>query len=346
MYFGPTILNVWLNVWERFSVTSPSLQHREIGQTRFMIFSTIVFVLAGCVSFVVIPTAVFMHMEEWTMLESLYFVVVTLSTIGFGDYVAGGSTNIQYKEWYKPLVWFWILVGLAYFAAVLSMISDWLRVLSRKTREEAAEFRAHAAEWRANVTAEIKETHRRLSVEIHDKLQRASSIRSIERRHRLASRSLRRHSMDVLTLGGRTQFRGSLTTLTNKAGSVDRIPCPPTDGGLRIQRSDTPSPPQRRSPLVEASNGNALHANGASAKVDSPASDGDGSNSPDRALSGWGGVGGGLAGVQRRLARRGDPRGILKGSRWRRQINGDITPSCSPSDIFDKEQGNVDPEMC
>lgn len=39
-------------------------------------------------------------------------------------------------KWYKPLVWFWILVGLAYFAAVLSMIGDWLRVLSKKTKEE------------------------------------------------------------------------------------------------------------------------------------------------------------------------------------------------------------------
>lgn len=33
-------------------------------------------------------------------------------------------------------MWFWILVGLAYFAAVLSMIGDWLRVLSKKTKEE------------------------------------------------------------------------------------------------------------------------------------------------------------------------------------------------------------------
>lgn len=39
-------------------------------------------------------------------------------------------------NWYKPLVWFWILLGLVYFAAVLSMIGDWLRVLSKKTKEE------------------------------------------------------------------------------------------------------------------------------------------------------------------------------------------------------------------
>ena len=34
------------------------------------------------------------------------------------------------------MVWFWILVGLAYFAAVLSMIGDWFRVISKKTKEE------------------------------------------------------------------------------------------------------------------------------------------------------------------------------------------------------------------
>ena len=48
----------------------------------------------------------------------------------------GGDRRIEYREWYRPLVWFWILVGLAYFAAVLSMIGDWLRVLSKKTKEE------------------------------------------------------------------------------------------------------------------------------------------------------------------------------------------------------------------
>jgi potassium channel subfamily K protein 10 len=55
----------------------------------------------------------------------------TINTFPF----AGGS-DIEYLDFYKPVVWFWILVGLAYFAAVLSMIGDWLRVISKKTKEE------------------------------------------------------------------------------------------------------------------------------------------------------------------------------------------------------------------
>lgn len=43
---------------------------------------------------------------------------------------------MEYLDYYKPVVWFWILVGLAYFAAVLSMIGDWFRVISKKTKEE------------------------------------------------------------------------------------------------------------------------------------------------------------------------------------------------------------------
>ncbi|KAM6943299.1 potassium channel subfamily K member 2 [Xenentodon cancila] len=150
--------------------------HWDISQTKVRIISTLLFVLFGCLLFVALPAAIFKHIEGWSALESLYFVVITLTTIGFGDFVAGGS-EIEYLDYYKPVVWFWILVGLAYFAAILSMIGDWLRVISKRTKEEVGEIRAHAAEWTANVSAEFKETRRRVSVEIYDKFQRAASIK-------------------------------------------------------------------------------------------------------------------------------------------------------------------------
>ncbi|CAL8289880.1 unnamed protein product [Gadus morhua 'NCC'] len=179
-------------------------KHKQITQMKIRVVSTILFILAGCIVFVTIPAVIFKHIEGWSTLESLYFVVITLTTIGIGDYVAGGDRRIQYKPWYKPLVWFWILVGLAYFAAVLSMIGDWLRVLSKKTKEEVGEIKAHAVEWKANVRAEFRETRRRLSVEIHDKLQRAATIRSMERR-RLGLEQ-RAQSLDMLSPERRAVF--------------------------------------------------------------------------------------------------------------------------------------------
>ncbi|XP_075940591.1 potassium channel subfamily K member 2b isoform X1 [Anarhichas minor] len=156
----------------------------KVSQTKIRVISTLIFILFGCLIFVALPVVIFKHIEGWSTLESIYFVVITLTTIGFGDFVAGekggsagGSENPEFLNYYKPVVLFWILVGLAYFAAVLSMIGDWFRVISKKTKEEVGEFRAHAAEWTANVSAEFKETRRRLSVDIYDKFQRAASIK-------------------------------------------------------------------------------------------------------------------------------------------------------------------------
>uniref|UniRef100_A0A7N8XBI7 Potassium channel, subfamily K, member 10b n=1 Tax=Mastacembelus armatus TaxID=205130 RepID=A0A7N8XBI7_9TELE len=204
-----------------------------------LVTSTILFILAGCIVFVTIPAVIFKHIEGWTTLEAIYFVVITLTTVGIGDYVAGGNRRIDYMKWYKPLVWFWILVGLAYFAAVLSMIGDWLRVLSKKTKEEVGEFKAHAAEWKANVRAEFRETRRRLSVEIHDKLQRAATIRSMERRQ--LGLEQRAHSLDMLSPEKRAMF-ASLDAGRFKTSSQESIDTKLNN--LRLKGACEPYDPQ------------------------------------------------------------------------------------------------------
>ncbi|XP_047462142.1 potassium channel subfamily K member 4 [Mugil cephalus] len=123
----------------------------RVSPTIVRVISAVLSILLGCVLFVAVPILVFQRVEEWTFLESAYFVVITLTTVGFGDYVAGDSGQEGSDHWYKPLVWFWILLGLAYFASVLTMIGNWLRVLSKKTRAEMEELRAHATDWTQNI---------------------------------------------------------------------------------------------------------------------------------------------------------------------------------------------------
>ncbi|KAF0882526.1 ERR1 protein, partial [Crocuta crocuta] len=118
------------------------------------ILSAVLFLLIGCLLFVLTPTFVFCYVEGWSKLEAIYFVVVTLTTVGFGDYVAGASPN-QNSAAYQPLVWFWILLGLAYFASVLTTIGNWLRVVSRRTRAEMGGLTAQAASWTGTVTARV-----------------------------------------------------------------------------------------------------------------------------------------------------------------------------------------------
>ncbi|XP_051903723.1 uncharacterized protein kcnk4a isoform X3 [Hippocampus zosterae] len=96
----------------------------------------------------------FLKSEGWSFLESLYFVVITLTTVGFGDYVPDGSH--AGGLFFKPLVWLWIVFGLAYFASILTMIGNWLRVLSKRTRDQMEELRAHATDWTQNMSKDFR----------------------------------------------------------------------------------------------------------------------------------------------------------------------------------------------
>ncbi|XP_012493772.1 PREDICTED: potassium channel subfamily K member 2 [Propithecus coquereli] len=167
-FFAGTVITTIVSVLE-----SPNSKW-NVSQTKIRIISTIIFILFGCVLFVALPAIIFKHIEGWSALDAIYFVVITLTTIGFGDYVAGKSDIKHCIMFFLPQI-FWLLPGIAFFLLEISL--SLLGIISRKVKEYVGEFRAHAAEWTANVTAEFKETRRRLSVEIYDKFQRATSIK-------------------------------------------------------------------------------------------------------------------------------------------------------------------------
>lgn len=103
------------------------------------------------------------------------------------------------------------------------------------TLTQVGEFKAHAAEWKANVRAELRETRRRLSGEIHDKLQRAATIRSMERR-RLGLEQ-RAHSLDMLSPEKRAVF-ASLDAGRFKTSSQESIDTKLNNLRLKAERGD------------------------------------------------------------------------------------------------------------
>lgn len=48
--------------------------------------------LSGLLLFLLLPPLLFSHMEGWSYMEGFYFAFITLSTVGFGDYVIGESS--------------------------------------------------------------------------------------------------------------------------------------------------------------------------------------------------------------------------------------------------------------
>lgn len=47
------------------------------------------FLALGTLAILIFPPMIFSHVEGWSLCEGFYFAFITLSTIGFGDYVVG-----------------------------------------------------------------------------------------------------------------------------------------------------------------------------------------------------------------------------------------------------------------
>jgi hypothetical protein len=56
------------------------------------VLKTVVISIVGCCVLVLLPAYGFHRAEEWSLYESIYYVVIILTTVGFGDYVVGMVT--------------------------------------------------------------------------------------------------------------------------------------------------------------------------------------------------------------------------------------------------------------
>ncbi|KAG8430039.1 hypothetical protein GDO86_018609, partial [Hymenochirus boettgeri] len=101
--------------------------------------------ILGLLLFLLLPPVLFTGMEGWTYEEGFYYSFITLSTIGFGDYVAGRNPDREYPAWYRNVVAIWILFGLAWLALVINLFINLLENFKeknpckRKKKEEKAE---------------------------------------------------------------------------------------------------------------------------------------------------------------------------------------------------------------
>ncbi|XP_011682443.2 potassium channel subfamily K member 16 [Strongylocentrotus purpuratus] len=86
------------------------------------IFLGIVVAAGSYTIFLIIPAVIFMFLEHWTFHIAHYYTFITLTTIGFGDYIATvDGPNLEH--WlYDFIVTLWNILGLAYLAVIISVI--------------------------------------------------------------------------------------------------------------------------------------------------------------------------------------------------------------------------------
>ena len=76
--------------------TCKSLEHKPKAVKGL---TTLLVLLIGFILFVVIPACIFLAIESWAYREAMYYVFITLTTIGFGDYVPGNRSIVQNLRW-------------------------------------------------------------------------------------------------------------------------------------------------------------------------------------------------------------------------------------------------------
>ena len=106
-------------------------------RTKLIVLETVGFTLLFTSCLVLVPAAIFMHLEDWDFGDSLYYTLITLTTIGFGDMVPN-HTHIDSEaiRWlYMAGVILWILLGIGYIIAVIEVISDTYRSSSRTVKK-------------------------------------------------------------------------------------------------------------------------------------------------------------------------------------------------------------------
>lgn len=106
-------------------------KHAEKGWVRFVTFLMIAF--TGLTLFVFIPSVIFYSLQGWTYFESVYYCFVTLTTVGFGDFVpTRDPDSIQYQGLYRVCASGWIWFGLAFVALLIGRVQSLIQGLGEK----------------------------------------------------------------------------------------------------------------------------------------------------------------------------------------------------------------------
>uniref|UniRef100_A0A8C5MZJ3 Potassium channel domain-containing protein n=1 Tax=Leptobrachium leishanense TaxID=445787 RepID=A0A8C5MZJ3_9ANUR len=104
---------------------------KGVKQKTAKILTIIFFLVAGIIVFMLIPPLVFTKTEGWNYREGIYYAFISLSTIGFGDYVVGYGKSRSFTG-FRMFVCFWIIFGLAWLALLFNLITSLLEDTEKK----------------------------------------------------------------------------------------------------------------------------------------------------------------------------------------------------------------------
>ncbi len=127
-----SILSAWLDA-------SLAPLGRKKGPLVVKVVGAIISLLITLIFFIIIPAAIFVAVEgsdEWSYLNSVYYCFVTLTTVGFGDFLPGTdgsriSDNVALIGLYRIITAVWVWIGLALLATLISELQGLFEGISK-----------------------------------------------------------------------------------------------------------------------------------------------------------------------------------------------------------------------
>lgn len=151
----PLVLVMFQSLGERINMFARYLlcrAKRGLGfkKTEVSMGNMVLVGLLSCGSTLCIGATAFAHFEDWTFFNAYYYCFITLTTIGFGDYVALKKSNtLQERPPYVAFCFMYILVGLTVIGAFLNLVV--LRFLTVSSDETELSSEEGKKKWKSQL---------------------------------------------------------------------------------------------------------------------------------------------------------------------------------------------------
>ncbi|XP_055295256.1 open rectifier potassium channel protein 1 isoform X2 [Sitodiplosis mosellana] len=132
-YLGDFFGKVFVTAYERYKSYKMATNKNYMPHQLGLIAQIVLYLIPGMVIFLFLPALIFRYFEGWDYSEAIYYSFVTLSTIGFGDFVPTFQSQENIDNFgfmfyvYEVFIIFWFIFGLGYLVMIMSFIAKGLR---------------------------------------------------------------------------------------------------------------------------------------------------------------------------------------------------------------------------
>ncbi|KAJ6645514.1 Open rectifier potassium channel protein 1 [Pseudolycoriella hygida] len=159
-YLGAFFSKTFTGIYNRYKGHESSETDGDDPTKKYGLFGKIaMFLIPGIAFFIFLPACLFSYFEDWPYVRSVYYSFVTLTTIGFGDFVPtfqdGQARKFGvYFTFYQIFILVWNFIGVGYFIMIIGFIAKGMQS-KRIARLEH------------QLSMNIKETQHRIWTEVH-----------------------------------------------------------------------------------------------------------------------------------------------------------------------------------